>query len=64
MLQDLQAGREIEIEAVLRSISQLGRMTATPCPTIDAVYACAKFLGHTLRKAGYLFRGVEVASRH
>ncbi|MEM6636025.1 MAG: 2-dehydropantoate 2-reductase [Pseudomonadota bacterium] len=37
MLQDLEAGRPMEIDALVGSVQELGRITATPTPTIDTV---------------------------
>ncbi|MEM8663518.1 MAG: 2-dehydropantoate 2-reductase [Pseudomonadota bacterium] len=37
MLQDLDAGRPMEIDALVGSVQELGRITDTPTPTIDAV---------------------------
>jgi 2-dehydropantoate 2-reductase len=48
MLQDVEHGRAIEIEALVGSVAELGRMTATPTPHIDAVHACASLLAKTL----------------
>jgi 2-dehydropantoate 2-reductase len=48
MLQDVEHGRAIEIEALVGSVAELGRMTGTPTPHIDAVYACASLLARTL----------------
>ena len=48
MLQDVEHGKPIEIEALVGSVSELGRMTGTPTPHIDAVYACACLLAKTL----------------
>ena len=48
MLQDFEAGREPEIEALVGSVVELGRLTHTPTPRIDAVYALAKLLAKTL----------------
>ncbi len=48
MLQDIEAGREPEIEALLGSVIELGRLTATSTPHIDAVYALVKLLSHTV----------------
>jgi 2-dehydropantoate 2-reductase len=48
MLQDVEHGRAIEIEALVGSVAELGRMTGTPTPHIDAVYACASLLAKTL----------------
>jgi 2-dehydropantoate 2-reductase len=48
MLQDVEHGRAIEIEALVGSVAELGRMTGIPTPHIDAVYACASLLAKTL----------------
>ncbi len=37
MLQDLEAGRPMEIDALIRSVQELGRITRTVTPTIDVV---------------------------
>ena len=50
MLQDLEAGRELETEALVGSFVELGQMTRTPTPTINAVYACLKLLEATTAK--------------
>jgi 2-dehydropantoate 2-reductase len=39
MLQDLQAGRPMEIDALIRSVQELGHITRKPTPTIDTVLA-------------------------
>jgi 2-dehydropantoate 2-reductase len=51
MLQDVEGGRFLEIDALLGSVIELGRLTATPTPHLDAVYACTKLLGETLVQA-------------
>lgn len=48
MLQDIEAGRPIELEALVGSVVELGRLTQTPTPHIDAVYACTSLLAKTL----------------
>jgi 2-dehydropantoate 2-reductase len=48
MLQDVEQGKAIEVEALVGSVAELGRVTGTPTPTIDAVYACASLLAQTL----------------
>lgn len=47
MLQDIEAGRAPEIEALVGSVIELGRLTATPTPHIDAVYALTKLLAQS-----------------
>jgi 2-dehydropantoate 2-reductase len=48
MLQDTQAGRPLEIDALLGVIVELARLTDTAVPSIEAVYACAKLLDTVL----------------
>ncbi|MGB3179517.1 MAG: ketopantoate reductase C-terminal domain-containing protein, partial [Albidovulum sp.] len=42
MLQDLDLGRPMEIDALIGSVQELGRITETPTPTIDTVLALTK----------------------
>jgi 2-dehydropantoate 2-reductase len=48
MLQDIEAERPPEIEALVGSVVELGRLTHTPTPNIDAVYALAELLARTI----------------
>lgn len=48
MLQDVEAGRALELEALVGSVVELGRITETPTPTINAIYAATMLLGKTL----------------
>jgi 2-dehydropantoate 2-reductase len=48
MLQDVEAGREPEIDALVGSVVELGRLTNTPTPTIDTVYALSGLLAKTI----------------
>ena len=47
MLQDLEQGRPMEIDALLGSVQELGRVTDTPTPIIDTVLALTKLSGRT-----------------
>lgn len=49
MLQDAEAGRPLELEALVGSFVELGRLTETPTPSIDAVYELASLLDSRLR---------------
>lgn len=49
MLQDVETGRQLELEALLGSVIELGRLTGTPTPHLDAVYGCAALLARTLQ---------------
>ena len=52
MLHDLEAGRVMETDALLGSVLELARMTATEVPTLEAVYALTKLLGKTIEANG------------
>lgn len=47
MLQDLDQGRPMEIDALVGSVKELGRVTDTPTPTIDTVLALIALRGKT-----------------
>jgi 2-dehydropantoate 2-reductase len=44
MLQDLEAGRPMELEAVVGAVVELGERLGVPMPSTRAVYACARGL--------------------
>jgi len=48
MLQDVEHGRALELEALVGAVVELGRITETPTPNIDAIYAVTRLLGQTL----------------
>jgi len=48
MLQDVEARREPEIDALVGSVVELGRLTQTPTPHIDTVYWLTKLLAKTI----------------
>lgn len=52
MLQDVEQGRALELEALLGSVVELARITDSPTPTIDAIYAVTSLLSHTLTQQG------------
>jgi len=51
MLQDVEAGRGIELEALVGSVIELGRLTGTPTPHIGALYALLRLLSQSLERA-------------
>jgi 2-dehydropantoate 2-reductase len=48
MLQDVEAGRGPEIDALVGSVVELARLTGTPTPHIDSAYALVKLLATTI----------------
>ncbi len=51
MLQDFEAGRPLEIEAIVGAVVELGEKLGVPMPATKAVYACAKMLDEKTRSA-------------
>jgi 2-dehydropantoate 2-reductase len=49
MLQDVEAGRDPEIDALVGSVIEVGRVVGEPTPHIEAVYALVKLLARTMR---------------
>ncbi|NQU60254.1 MAG: 2-dehydropantoate 2-reductase [Rhodospirillales bacterium] len=52
MLQDVEAGRSLETEALIGAVLEIGRITGTPAPAIEAVYACVKLLNKVILLEG------------
>jgi 2-dehydropantoate 2-reductase len=50
MLQDVEAGRALEVDALLGSVIELARLTHTPTPHLDTVYALTKLLAKSLEE--------------
>ncbi|MGA8169298.1 MAG: 2-dehydropantoate 2-reductase [Methylocystis sp.] len=51
MLQDIEAGRAIEADALLGSVIELGVLVGVATPRLDAIYAAIKLLGETLARS-------------
>jgi 2-dehydropantoate 2-reductase len=41
MLQDLDKGRPVELDTIVKAVMEMGRLAGVPTPTIDAVFALA-----------------------
>jgi len=52
MLQDLEAGRPLELEALVGSVVELGERMGVSMPHLRTVYACTKLLAESRGKAG------------
>lgn len=57
MLQDVEAGRPLELDALMLAVLELARLVQVETPLIRAVYACTALLNHNLSAA----RDAEVA---
>ena len=52
MLQDVEAGRSLETEALIGSILEMARLTNTAAPSIESVYALVKLLNKVMLLEG------------
>ena len=52
MLQDVEAGRSLETEALIGSILEMAKLTRTSAPAIEAVYALVKLLNRVMLTEG------------
>jgi len=52
MLQDIEHGRAIELDALLGSVIELARLAKVATPHLDAVYAVTKLLSETVARSG------------
>jgi 2-dehydropantoate 2-reductase len=60
MLQDVEAGRDLEVDALVGAVIELGRLTGVPTPTIDAIYDATKLLNHAMRLGNMSVRGIQM----
>ena len=49
MLQDVEAGRQLELAALVGAVMELGEITGTPTPSINAVHALSSLLAKNLQ---------------
>jgi 2-dehydropantoate 2-reductase len=57
MLQDVEAGRPLELEALVGSFVELGRLTGSATPSIDTVYELTAVLDARLRSGEHVGAG-------
>ena len=57
MLQDVEAARALEIDALLGSVIELARLTGTITPHLDTVYALTRLLGNVLEEGKQMASG-------
>jgi 2-dehydropantoate 2-reductase len=56
MLQDLEAGRALELAALVGAVIELGQVAGVPTPTLEAVHAATALLSRTLAAGGWRLR--------
>jgi len=61
MLQDAESGKALETEALIGAVAELGRLTGTPTPSIDAVHALTRLLGYIIEEERVRVRAEPLA---
>lgn len=56
MLQDVEAGKPLEIDGMLGAVVELGEVTDTPTPALNAIYACVSLLSKIIDEEGVRIR--------
>jgi 2-dehydropantoate 2-reductase len=62
MLQDVEAGRPLELEAIVGAVVELGERMELSMPYTRAVYACAKLLDQSIRDSHSGTRAVQASN--
>ena len=60
-LQDVRAGRPLEMDAIINAVLELGQMTGVPTPSLSVVAACANLLNRRISDDGVAIRPVKRA---
>ena len=60
MLQDVEAGKPLEIDGMLGVVVELAEITGVEVPTLRALYACVSLLNSTLQDEGIRVKGTPV----
>ena len=62
MLQDVEAGRDPEIDALVGAVIELGHIADVATPHIEAVFAMVKLLGQTMKEERVYIRAQPLAA--
>ena len=57
MLQDVEAGKPLEVDGMLGVVVELAEMTGVEVPTLRALYACVSLLNRTIQDEGVRIKG-------
>ncbi len=62
MLQDVEAGKPLEIDGMLGVVVELAEMTGVEVPTLRTLYACVSLLDRTIREEGIKVKGSPLSA--
>ncbi len=58
MLQDVESGKQLEIDGMLGAVIELAAVVEVEVPTLQAVYSCVSLLSHTLQAENLKVQGL------
>jgi 2-dehydropantoate 2-reductase len=61
MLQDVEAGKPLEIDGMLGVVVELAEVTGVEVPTLRALYACGRLLNKTIQEDGVRIKAAPLA---
>jgi len=61
-LQDLRAGRSLELDALINVLIEISALTGTAAPNLSVVAACANFVNQCVVAQGYAVKPVKVGA--
>ncbi|MGH8616048.1 MAG: ketopantoate reductase family protein [Burkholderiales bacterium] len=59
MLQDVRAGRSLELDSIVNAVLEMGQLTKVPAPNLEVVAAVAGILSQRIADDGVAFRPVK-----
>jgi 2-dehydropantoate 2-reductase len=59
MLQDVEAGKSLEIDGMLGAVIELAEITRTDVPALRAIYACVSLLSKTIMEEKVSIKGLS-----
>ena len=59
MLQDVEAGKPLEVDGMLGVVVELAEMTGVEVPTLRALHACVSLLNRTIQDEGVRIKGAS-----
>ena len=62
MLQDIESGRDPEVDALVGAVLELGRLVGVDTPCLSATYALVKLLARTLREDKVMIRACALST--
>ena len=60
-LQDVRAGRALELDAIINALLEIGGLTGVATPNLEVIAACANLVNHRIIEDGVAIRPIKLA---